>query len=175
MGLTYHYSFRAGEDAKPEELEAFLRDVEVTAKAVGFDPTLVLRASFDTPDRRAFARRLAMTRSVSDPRLKGVSLPQNEMVWDHDPINGTCRLHPIEGVILVVTDERQCETCFGFLRYPPQVLDVFGKVIADTGLGEAWAFEDFIKSPDPRYRQIVSMFRQRGYVDNEQDDYAPKR
>jgi len=78
----------------------------------------------------------------------------------------------LEAVFLVVTDERRCETCFGFLRYPESILDVFGKVLAETELGRDWAFEDFVKSPDPRYRRLVAMFRERGYVASEQDDFG---
>ena len=174
MGLTYQFTIKAPASASPEELQEFLKGVERDAKAAGFNPTLVLHAQFDTGPRREFARRLAMSIRVEDPRLKGVSLPLPEMVWDHDPVRGFCRLTPEEGVILVVTDERRCETCFGFLRYPERILDLNGNVLAETNAGPGWLFTDFVKSPDPRFRRIVARFRERGFVADEQDDYAPK-
>lgn len=175
MGLTFQYTIRAPASASPAELKQFLKDVELEAKKEGFNPTLVLRAQFDTPPRREFARRLAMSIRVKDDRLKGVSLPLPEMVWDHDPIGGSCRLTPSEGVILVVTNEHKHEIVFGFLRYPEQILDLNGKVLAETHAGPGWLFTDFIKSPDPRYRRIVAQFRERGFVAEELDNYDPKK
>jgi hypothetical protein len=160
--------------ALPEDLEEFLKDVELDAKRAGFNPTLVLYAQFDTAPRREFARRLAMSVRVNDARLKDVSLPLPEMVWDLDPIQGSCRITPEEGVILVVTDERRCETCFGFLRYPEQVIDMNGKVLAETNVGPGWFFTDHVKSPDPRFRRIIARFREHGFVVEEQDDFASK-
>ena len=174
MGLTYHYKLRAPAGASPQALEAFLKHVEKQAQKLGFKPTFVFHAPFDTPERREFARRLAISVGVEDSRLAGVSLPLPEMVWDHNPLRGTCRITPQEGVILVVTDERGCETCFGFMRYPEKVLDLNGKVLAETRIGPDWCFEDFIKTPDPRYRQLVALFRERNFVAAEQDDYAPR-
>lgn len=152
----------------------FLKGIEKKTQKMGFRPTFVFHGHFDTPERREFSRRLAMSIRVSDPRLQGVSLPLPEMVWDHDPVHGSCRITPQEGVILVVADERQCESCFGFLRYPQKIIDLNGKVLANTGVGLDWVFEDFIKTPDPRYRQIVALFRERGFITEERDDYAPQ-
>ncbi len=172
MGLTYQFTIKAPAAASPEELEAFLKEVESDAKKAGFNPTLVLRAKFDTTPRREFARRLAMSIRMEDARLRGVSLPLPETVWDHDPIAGSCRLTPSEGVILVVTDERQREVVFGFLRYPEKVIDLNGKVLAETHVRNGWFFTDLMKSPDPRYRRIVARFRERGFDVHEQDDFA---
>jgi hypothetical protein len=33
-------------------------------------------------------------------------------------------------------------------------------------------FEDFIKTPDPRYREIVRLFMEGGFVEEEEDDYS---
>jgi hypothetical protein len=171
MGLTYQYRLNAPAEHSARQLEDFLKEVEVLAKQLGFAPTLVLNAKFDSPERRDFARRLAMSMPIDDQRLKGLVLPKPELVYDHDLVNGTCRLHPAEGVILVVTDERGCETCFGFLRYPEEIVDINGRLLARTGVGTNWTFQDFIKSPDPRYRQIIAKFREAGYLAEELDDY----
>ena len=52
MGLTYHFEFKAAATETPENLERFLRLVEVEAKAMGFRPTMVLNATFDTTERK---------------------------------------------------------------------------------------------------------------------------
>lgn len=174
MGLTYHYKFTAPATATAEELESFLRKVEQEAQKLGFKPTTVLNVSFDTPERREFSRRLSPGFSVQDERLKGVALPLKEHVREYNRISGECLLVPEKGVLLVVTDEKGCETCFGFLRFPAQIKDINGKVLAKTGFGDCWAFQEFIKTPDKRFRQIVKMFADAGHVELESDDYAAK-
>jgi hypothetical protein len=72
----------------------------------------------------------------------------------------------------VVTDERGCETLFGFFQFPAAVRDSKRKVVAETGLKGGWWFHDFVKSPDNRFREIVRLFRDAGYVEEEVDDYA---
>jgi len=68
MGLTYYYKFEAPAETPAHRLEEFLRSVE--AKTVGFQQTLVLNATFESPERQAFARRLASGFHVEDERLK---------------------------------------------------------------------------------------------------------
>ena len=134
----------------------------------------MLNVPFDTPERREFSKRLGGSIYAEDERLKGVAIPRTDQVRDHDPRSGTARLIPARGVVLVVTDEHRCETVFGFLQYPEKVTDIHGAVLAEPGCGKAWAFRDFVDSPDPRYRQIVEKFRERGFVRKENDEYAPR-
>jgi hypothetical protein len=172
MGLTYHFTFSAPAKTKPEELLKFLKGVEEEAKKLGFNPTMVLNATFDTAERREFARRLTTGHPVEDERLKGVSLVPEGLLWHHGQESGTGRVIPSKGVVLIVTNERQCETIFGFLQHPEEIRDLNGKVVAVTGLGGRWFFWDFVKSPDPRYRKIVKRFKDAGYVEEEEDEYV---
>ena len=172
MGLSYQYEFTAPAATPASELETFLREVEQFATSLGFDPTTVLNVPFDTPERRDFSRHLHGSMYAEDERLKGVALPRADQVRDHDPFAGTARLIPERGVVLVVTNERKCETVFGFLQFPEQVTDIHGAVLAEPEFGKAWAFRDFVNSPDPRYRQIVAKFRERGFLRTVKDEFA---
>ena len=171
MGLSFFYEFTAPAEMPASELEAFLRDVEREAQALGFNPTAVLNVPFDTPERREFANRLGGNFKLQDERLKGVAIPAPGQLRSHDPESGECRLFPQQGVVLVVTDERGCETCFGFFKYPEHITDIHGAILADTGLGSRWWFRDFVSSPDPRYRTIVAKFQDRGFLRSVRDDY----
>jgi hypothetical protein len=71
MGLSYYYEFAAPATVTAGELEQFLKALEFKAKPLGFSPTSVLNAPFDTPERRAFARRLCGGYYVEDERLRG--------------------------------------------------------------------------------------------------------
>jgi hypothetical protein len=175
MGLSYHFSFSAPARTKAGDLEAFLKSVETEAKALGFNPTLVLNASFDTPERQEFARRLVTGFHVEDKRLKGVVLPAPGMVWNHDQQHGAARIIPGKAVVLILTDEHQCETIFGFFKYPEEVLDIHGKAIVKTGLKNRWISRDFVDSPDPRFRKIVHRFADAGYLESEKDEFAPAK
>ena len=172
MGLSYFYEFTAPADTSASELEKFLRDVEHEAQALGFYPTIVLNVPFDKPERREFANRLGGNLTLQDERLKGSAIPAPGQLRNHDPESGECRLFPQHGVVLVVTDERGCETCFGFFQFPEHVIDIDGAILADTGLQGRWWFRDFVDSPDPRYRAIVGKFRERGFVRTVNDEYA---
>ena len=112
-----------------EQLEDFLREVEKLAQSLGFAPTMVLNVPFDTPERRDFARRLSGSYTVEDQRLKDAVTLAEGQLWNHDPDSGTGRLIPKKGVVLVLTDEQGCETCFGFFKYPERILDVHGKIL----------------------------------------------
>ena len=72
---------------------------------------------------------------------------------------------------MVVTDEQKSETIFGFFRYPETVQDIEGRVVAETHLADRWQFSDFVDSPDPRFRQIVRLFADAGFLDNEKDEF----
>ncbi len=172
MGLSFFYEFTAPAETPASELEAFLRDVENEAKALGFNPTIVLNVPFDTPERREFANRLGGNFTLQDERLKGVAIPAPGQLRSHDPISGECRVFSKQGVVLVVTDERGCESCFGFFKFPAHVTDIHGAVLADTGLEGRWWFRDFVDSPDPRYRTIVKRFEEREFVRVVKDEFA---
>ena len=175
MGLSYYFSFTAPARTKPGDLETFLKSVEVEAKKMGFNPTLVLNAVFDTSERKEFARRLVTGYPIEDERLKGVALPAPGMVWNHDQQHGTARVIPNMAVVLVLTDERRCETIFGFFKYPEDIMDIHGKPIAKTGLKNRWISRDFVDSPDPRFREIVRLFANAGYVESEKDEFSPQK
>jgi hypothetical protein len=172
MALTYHFSFRAPESKRPEDLVSFLREVEQEARKMGFEPTVVLNAVFDTMERKQFSRRLTTGLPVEDARLKGADLPDDNRVWHLDTATGACRVPPSSGVVLVVTDEGGRETIFGFLRFPEALRDTNGKIVAETGLGEGWYFRDHVKSGDPRFRKLVRKFAEAGYVEEELDEFA---
>lgn len=171
MALSFHFKFTAPAAKSAEELEKFLKLVEKEAIRLGFHPTLVLNAMFDNDERRKFARRLTTGQRVESDKLKGVVLVRKEQVFSHDPVHGVCRLIPEQGVFLTVTDEHKRETVFGFLRYPKTLKDPNDKKILDTKVGGDWRYQDFVDSPDPRYRAIVKMFHEAGYLKESVDEY----
>ena len=172
MSLSYYYEFTAPTDIPPVKLEEFLRDVERSAKSLGFEPTTVLNVPFDTPERREFTLRLGASFTLQNERLKGIAIPAPDQLRDHDTVSGECRLIPERGVVLVVTDEHGCEVCFGFFKFPDHVIDIHGAILADTGLEGRWWFRDFVDSPDPRFRTIVNHFERAGYAKNVRDEFA---
>jgi hypothetical protein len=172
MGLSFFYEFTAPAETPASELEAFLRNVEHEAQALDFDPTIVLNVPFDTPERRDFANRLGGNFTLQDERLKGVAIPAPGQLRNHVRESGECRLFPEHGVVLVVTDERGCEACFGFFQFPEHVTDMNGAILADTGLGSRWWFRDFVDSADSRYRTIVKRFEERGFVLSVKDEFV---
>lgn len=172
MGLSFHYEFAAPADTTAEELERFLLDVEQLAQSIGFNPTQVLNAAFDTPERRGYSRRLGGSVRFQHDGLKGDVRPAEGQIRNHLPTTGECALIPIRGVNLILTDERGCETCFGFFKFHEEILDVLGHMLASTEMNGAWAFRDFVNSADMRYRQIVSEFARAGYVKRLLDEFA---
>lgn len=93
--------------------------------------------------RRDFARRLTSGLPFEREALKGVVILKEGQLWSHDPATGSRRLIPKQGVVLIVTDDEKRESIFGFLRYPDEVLDHAGRVLAKTGKGKDWSFRDF--------------------------------
>ena len=172
MSLTYSYSFTAPAETSAEELEAFLKAVEVEAKALGFTPTTVLNVRFHMPDERDFSRRLGSSCVVVDERLKGDIILRDDLVWHHHRESGSARLIPKQGVILVITNEQGHEVCLGFMTYPAEIWDTSGTKIMDTPLGNQWQFSDYVQSPDPRYRRLVRLFAEAGHLASEFDDYG---
>jgi hypothetical protein len=173
MGLTYHFRFEADATIKPAVLASFLRHVESDAKALGFSPTVVLDAPFDSDERRLFARRLTTGLLVEDARLRGVRLhPSMSFTAPPGIAEGQLRLCPEHGVLLIVTNERGAESAFGFFRYPLWILDSDReRVMPGPGNG-AWSYQTFLKTPDPRYRRIVRHFSVAGFLREETDDFA---
>lgn len=172
MALSYLFEFSASGEINPDALEEFLRRVESLAKSLGFNPTTVLNVPFDTSERQEFSERLGGSLFIQDERLKGVALPKPGQIRDHNVVSGECRVIPTQGVVLVITDDRGCETCFGFLKYPSRVLDIHGRTLAEPHPADNWWFRDFVDSPDPRYRQIVEKFRAEGYVKSVRDGFS---
>lgn len=170
MGLSYHFSLRAPATARPGELAEFLRRVEAEARLLGFGPTAVTEGPFDTQERRDFARRIARGLTVEDPRLRGVE-PAEGLCWSAHPQDGLFRIAPVHGVVLVLTDGRGVETAFGFFRFPAVILDRAGREIMP--LPRDWMSRDSLRSPDPRHRAVVALFREAGYVESERDEFAP--
>jgi hypothetical protein len=91
-------------------------------------------------------------------KLKGVVLLRDDQVWHHDLVSGSCRVIPKRGVVLVVTDAQKRETVFGFFQFPAALKDMNGKDVVTTHQGERWTFQNFVNSPDPRFRKIVKRF-----------------
>jgi hypothetical protein len=171
MALSFHFKFSAPAEKTASELEGFLKTVESETQRLGFDPTTVLNASFDSEARREFARRLTTGERVESESLKGVVLIKREQFFTHDSVHGTCRVIPEVGVILVVTNENQQEIVFGFFRYPQTLVDVNDRAILDTNFGPGWRFRDFVDTPDPRYRAIVQKFADADYLESSRDEY----
>lgn len=171
MGLTYHYAFRAPATVTPSVLSDFLRGVEKFAVSLGFRPTTVLSAAFDSPERLEFARRLTTGLPLQTDLIKNRRMSDINGVWFYDPDRGSCRVAPKQGVLLVVTDERGCESIFGFFRYPTHLTDSSGQRIGPTDFDQGWMFTDHMKSPDPRYRAIVKKFAEAGYLEFEKDEF----
>ena len=172
MGLSYFYAFSAPANKTVAGLEAFLRTVEVRAKELGFAPTMVVNAKFDNRERQDFARRLTTGLKLNSDQLKGVVLLADGQVWSHEPNSGFCRVIPKQGVLLVITNERGHESIFGFFRYPETLKDLNGRGVIRTGAGNRWTFQDFVDSPDPRYRNIVKLFADDGFCDLERDEFG---
>ncbi len=172
MGLTYHFRLTAPATATAAALADFLCELESEAKVMGFDPTIVVNAPFETNEQRAFSRRLTIGLTVTDPRLKRSRLTEKEGIWAHDTVSGSCCVAPAHGVVLVVTDERKRECVLGFFRYPAFIRDADGCEIMPTPNEGAWVFSEFIKTADPRYRKLVKRFAEAGFLAFEQDDYG---
>jgi len=173
MALSCYFSLRAPAAKTAAELEHYFKTLEKEARGIGFNPTLVVNAEFDTDERRKFARRLTTGLPLESDMLKGVVLLRADQVFSHDPVHGNCRVMPRQGVFLVVTDERRTETVFGLLRFPEHLLDVNGREVIATNAGKDWRFDDFIDTPDPRYRKLLQKLREAGYLARLKDEYDP--
>ena len=148
-------------------LEDFLHEVEGDAKAMGFDPVLVLNAAFDTRSSRSLcvSERQACGWKATNSRAPCCCATGRfgAMI----PVHGSCRVIPRRGLILVVTNDQKFETVFGFFQFPPTLKDLNGKDVVKTGIGYRWTHRDLVDSPDPRYRRIVKRFTECGYTEFE--------
>jgi len=70
-------------------------------------------------------------------------------------------------VVLVVTDAQNREAVFGYFQFPAMLKDLNGKDVVMMHQGDRWAFQNFVNSPVPRFRQIVKRFADAGYLDAE--------
>ena len=171
MGLSYFYSFSAPANKTAAELEKFLREVEKDALEMGFITPLVFNAPFDNKERWEFARWFTTGYKLESAKLKGMPLLREGQVWSHEPETGFCCVIPEHGVLLVLTNEKGHETVFGFLRYPAMLKDLNGKNVLETGIGDRWRYRSFVASPDPRWRKIVTHFKDGGYLESEKDEF----
>ena len=158
MGLNFSFKLSAAQTVTAAELKRFLKSVETDAKTMGFEPTDVFVAEFKTQEQIEFARSIHVLFPIRDEKLKGVTLLSPEQVLDYQPSIGRCRVLPQQAVVLLVTDERKNETVFAFARYPKTLVDLNGRVLVEIPFGGCWHFEDFIQSPDPRFRKIIKRF-----------------
>ena len=172
MGLSYYYEFTAPATATAGELEQFLKSLEFKAKTLGFSPTSVLNVPFDTPERKAFARRLGGGYYVEDERLRGAVRLREGQVDHHNTTSGSVRLIPVRAVILVVTNASGCESVFGFMQFPKVLLDESGEPIMPLSTGDEWMFKDLIDNHEPRYRAIVRDFERAGYLVYSKDEFG---
>lgn len=170
MGLSYHFEFSAKASTPPCALKTFLIEVERTAQTLGFNPTAVVEGAFDTEDRRNFARRFARPLTIESEVLVGAEVGK-DIAWASLPQSGVVRLAPEAGVLLVVTDERRCESVFGFYRYPQAIRTIDGRSFAGL-VSDRWWSGSSIDSPDPRYRVLVGKFREAGYLVSEHDEFT---
>lgn len=172
MGFSYYFTFSAQKNIPADRLELFIRSVEKKAKKLGLNPTAVINLTYSSDEQKKLARRTTSGILVNDPRLRGVTLLDDSIVWHYDREIGQCRVVPERGVLLVVTNEQGHESVFGFLWYPERLFDLNGKELAVVPNGGRWFFHDFVDSPDKRYRAIVKMFAEAGYLDSESDEFG---
>jgi hypothetical protein len=132
----------------------------------------VLNVPFDTPKRRAFARRLGGGYYVEDERLRGEIRFCEGLVDHHNTQAGAVRLVPLRAVVLVVVDASGCESCFGFMQFPEYLADDSGSTIMPLPTGDGWTFKDQIETPDPRFRAIVREFERAGYLAFSTDEFV---
>jgi hypothetical protein len=113
---------------------------------------------------------------VADGRIKSADFSSDPAVWRQDREAGECGVYPTNGVILVVVNEAGHETTFGFLEFPPSIAGVAedgSKVPIENPVGADWKFHQRVQSPDPRYRALVRVFADAGFLESEEDEYHP--
>ena len=168
--MAYAFTLRAPASVAAIDLQRFLMSVEDEAQAIGFEPTLTFGLEFKSRKQRVIASRLRIWFPIAADKLKGAT-PRREQVLDWQPPAGRWRVLPDEAQILVLVNEAGAETAFGFGLYPETLNDANGHPLLKIPVGGRWHFSGVIKSPDPRYRNIVKRFSAAGYVEAESDDF----
>jgi hypothetical protein len=92
-------------------------------------------------------------------------------VRDHNLILGDCFLIPTHGVVLVMADERNCESSFRFFQLPAAIPYFHGAVLVATSARPLVASR-FRRLPRPAPPCIVERFAIAGYLELEKDDLA---
>lgn len=73
--------------------------------------------------------------------------------------------------MLVLTHESGIETVFGFLQFDHRILNSEGRILLELD-DRDWQFGSFVDSPDPRYREIVDLFRKADYLETVLDEWT---
>ena len=85
---------------------------------------------------------------------------------------GTCRVISKRVVVLVVTAAQKRETVFGVFQFPAALQDLNSRDVVTTHQADQWTFQNFVNSPDSRFRQIVKRFAAAGHLDAERDEFG---
>ena len=177
MSLDYYYEFKAAPSKPIEELKSFLTEVGREALELGFATAVTVNSVFRSVDQLEFARRVCLLPTLTDARLKTADFSADPSVYRQDSEVGECGIFPVDGIILVVVNHAGLETTFGFLRFPKLIIGVDDhgtEIRIEYPVGPEWQFQQWVHSPDPRYRKLVSLFAAGGYLAVERDDYRPK-
>ena len=177
MSLDYYYEFKAAPSKPIEELKSFLTEVGREALELGFATAVTVNSVFRSVDQLEFARRVCLLPTLTDARLKTADFSADPSVYRQDSEEGECGIFPVDGILLVVVNQAGLETTFGFLRFPKLIIGVDDhgtEIRIEYPVGPEWQFQQWVHSPDPRYRKLVSLFAAGGYLAVERDDYRPK-
>jgi len=177
MSLDYYYEFKAAPSNPIEDLRNFLTQVGEEALQLGFATAVTVNSVFRSVDQLQFARRICLLPVLTDARLKTADFSADPAVDRQDRKEGECGIFPVDGILLVVVNQTGLETTFGFLRFPKLIVgmdDNGTEVRMEYPVGSDWQFRQWVQSPDPRYRKLVSLFAAGGYLADERDDYRPK-
>ena len=196
----YQFCFVAGATETEDTLLAFLSRVRAKARELGFDARVISEVWDSRMNRKGSWLYNTGVVVVKDKALKGLKGIRAADATNFDPQMGTCDLWPKQGLLLLVsetdspgkaefkakvtildfppvsdTEERVSKptVCFGFMRWPDVVRNSHGRPVADTGTKGKWIFINRVTSPDPRYREIVKMFGEAGYLQSVLDEFNP--
>lgn len=177
MSLDYYYEFKAAPSKPIEDLRSFLTEVGREALELGFATAVTVDSVFRSVDQLEFARRVCLLPTLTDARLKTADFSADPSVYRQDCEEGECGIFPVDGILLIVVNQAGLETTFGFLRFPKLIIgldDNGTEIRVEYPVGPEWQFQQWVRSPDPRYRKLVALFAADGYLAVERDDYRPK-
>ncbi len=172
---TYEFCFVAEATETEDELLIFLKRVAAKARELGFHAKV-----FSTVcDNRRFRPQVLLYTQcllhVEHPALKGIKAIRAADATDFDSARGTCGLWPRKNLLLLLSgtegDRENGNTCFGFMQWPEVIRDSHGRPVVATGVDGKWVFINQLSSPDPRYREIVRMFGEAGYLNYVKDGF----